>query len=186
MITWQNVRYKRSTWRRRIRQKVARDWHTWRHVMTWWPMASLHQCHNDVVDGINSDIKKLCERDCSHVQTAQRFGGIFWRYGDSNLVSYLKLHGEKHGFSLTRLRYDLVESRYNVLSVGSGKCYIITIVRCIRTENFPLREIVTWVKVRYNGGYVVRCKATWLYKWVSRRWCGTVMYSWWGMNCAMT
>ena len=28
-------------------------------------------------------------------------------------------------------------------------------VRCIRTKNFPLLEIGTWEKERYNGGYVV-------------------------------
>ena len=33
--------------------------------------------------------------------------------------------------------------------------YVVTIVCCMRTENFPLREIGTWEKVRYNGGYVV-------------------------------
>ena len=33
--------------------------------------------------------------------------------------------------------------------------YVVTIARCIRTEYFPLREIGTWEKVRYNGGYVV-------------------------------
>ena len=45
--------------------------------------------------------------------------------------------------------------------------YVVTIVRCIQTENFPLREIRTWEKVRYNGGYVVngvRYNATGLYK----------------------
>ena len=39
-------------------------------------------------------------------------------------------------------------------------------LRCIRTENFPSREIGTWEKKRHNGGYVVngvRCNATPLY-----------------------
>ena len=56
-------------------------------------------------------------------------------------------------------------SRYNVL-LGGRKKYTVTIVRFIRTENFPLREIRTWEKVRYNGGYVVngvRCNAIPLY-----------------------
>ena len=38
---------------------------------------------------------------------------------------------------------------------GTEKKYVVTIVRCIRTENFPFREIGTWEEVRYNGGYVV-------------------------------
>ena len=42
----------------------------------------------------------------------------------------------------------LEEERYN-----GG--YIVNRVRCIRTDNFPLREIGAWEKVRYNGGYVV-------------------------------
>ena len=55
-----------------------------------------------------------------------------------------------------------VESRYNVLPRGCKKKYDVTIVRCIRTENFPLHEIETWEKVRYNGEYAVngvRCNA---------------------------
>ena len=46
---------------------------------------------------------------------------------------------------------------------GIGKKYVVTIIRCIRTENFPLREIGTWEKVPYNGGYAVngvRCNNT--------------------------
>ena len=38
-----------------------------------------------------------------------------------------------------------VESNYNVLSEGRRK-YVITILHCIRTENFPLREIGTLEK----------------------------------------
>ena len=41
--------------------------------------------------------------------------------------------------------------------------YVVTIVRSIWAENFPLREIGTWEEVRYNGEYVVngvRCNAT--------------------------
>ena len=38
---------------------------------------------------------------------------------------------------------------------GVGKRYVFTIVRCIRIENFPLREIGTWEKVRFIGGYDV-------------------------------
>ena len=45
-------------------------------------------------------------------------------------------------------------SRVITYSQG-GRKNVVTIVRCIRTENFPLREIGTWEKVRYNGGYVV-------------------------------
>ena len=62
----------------------------------------------------------------------------------------------------TSIRYTL-ESCYNVLSGAVGKKLVVTIVRCIRAENFPLREIGTWENVRYNGGYVVngvRCNAT--------------------------
>ena len=47
--------------------------------------------------------------------------------------------------------------------MGVGKKYVVTIVRCIWTENFRLREMGTWEKVRYNGGYVVNgvyCNAT--------------------------
>ena len=57
-----------------------------------------------------------------------------------------------HGW-LEEIKFT-VESRYNVLPVGR-KMYVVTIVRCIRTENFPLREIGTLEKVRYNDGHVV-------------------------------
>ena len=49
---------------------------------------------------------------------------------------------------------------------GGPKKVCVTIVRCILTENFPLRENGTWEKVRYNGGYVVsgvRCNDSTLY-----------------------
>ena len=66
--------------------------------------------------------------------------------------------------------YPIQSSRVTTYSQGVGEKYVVTIVRCIRTENFPLlgnREsgIWTWDKVRYNGGYVVgvRCNATPLY-----------------------
>ena len=48
-----------------------------------------------------------------------------------------------------------VESRYNVLPVGVGKKYVVTIVYGICIENFPSRGIETWEKVPYNGGYAV-------------------------------
>ena len=46
------------------------------------------------------------------------------------------------------------------------KKYVVMVVRCMRTENFPIHEIGTWDQVRYNGGYVVnwlRCNAPQLY-----------------------
>ena len=63
-------------------------------------------------------------------------------------------------------RYNIQSCRVITYSQGVGKNYVVTIVRCIRTENFPLREIGTWQKVRYNGGYAVnwvRCNAIPLY-----------------------
>ena len=59
--------------------------------------------------------------------------------------------------------------------MGGGKKYVVTIVRCIRTENFPLRDIGTWEKVRYNDGYIVngvRCNVTRLYRPVTVIACG--------------
>ena len=38
---------------------------------------------------------------------------------------------------------------------GVGKKCVVTIVRCIRIEYFPLREIGTQNDVRYNSGHVV-------------------------------
>ena len=72
------------------------------------------------------------------------FENIFFRHQD--LLEYKsRRQTEAH---------NTVESRYNVPSRGFGIKYVV-IVRCIRTENFPQREIETWEKVRYNGGYVV-------------------------------
>ena len=66
---------------------------------------------------------------------------------------------------INRGLHDLAYIRFALqrTSRGIGKMYVVMIVRCIRTENFPLHEIGTWEKVRYNGGYVVngvRCNAT--------------------------
>ena len=49
-------------------------------------------------------------------------------------------------------RIKIQSSRVTTYSKGVGKKYFVTIVRCIRTENFPSREIGAWEKVRYNGG----------------------------------
>ena len=57
----------------------------------------------------------------------------------------------------------LQSSRVITYSQGGQKKYVVTIVRCIRTDSFLLREIGTREEVRYNGGYVVngvRCNAT--------------------------
>ena len=45
-----------------------------------------------------------------------------------------------------------IESCHNVLQGRSEKNYVVSIVHCIRTNNFLLREIRTLEKVRYNGG----------------------------------
>ena len=80
--------------------------------------------------------------------------------GDSTVVISEKMTENPVNISsprheiITRCLYNVVQSRYNVLPAG-GKKYVVTIVRCIRTDNFPLREIGTLEKVRYNGGYVV-------------------------------
>ena len=61
---------------------------------------------------------------------------------------------------------DIQSSHVITYSQGVGKKYVVTIVRYIRTENFSLREMGTWNKVRYNGGYVVngvRCNDSTLY-----------------------
>ena len=61
---------------------------------------------------------------------------------------------------------NIQSSRVITYSQGVWKKYVVTIICCIRTKNFPSRGIGTWKKVRDNGGYVVngvRCNATRLY-----------------------
>ena len=58
---------------------------------------------------------------------------------------------------------DIQSSRVITYTQVCGKKYVVTIVRCIQTVNFLLREIGSWEKVRYNSGYVVngvRCNAS--------------------------
>ena len=67
-------------------------------------------------------------------------------------------------FSCSLFRMIIIQSNRGITYFQEvGKMYVVTIERCIRSENCPLREIGTWEKVRYNGGCIVhgvRCNAT--------------------------
>ena len=74
----------------------------------------------------------------------------------SRQLSVTKKNHSDLNQNISRDNPSTVESRYNVLPGRSEN------VRCIRTENFSLREIGTWEEVRYKGEYVisgVRCNA---------------------------